>query len=349
MVRCDRRGIAVQSGEMYRHLRPHKTFCALYGPHWTPYEERPEEFPDALVARYDGHTGTFPDEAVEWFTTDVDCLLAVETFGDWRIVRRARERGIGTVIHTNPEFAIWVTEPTFPAPTIMAAPTPWRIEFLPGAVLMPMPVSTDRLVFRQRHEARRLVHVVGHRAMHDRAGTDLVMDAMWKVKPPVELVVRTRQPLQGHAARMVAHLPTVTVVVDDVPDFADLYDGADVLVHPRKYGGLSLTMQEAMALGMAVVGANRVPESTILPRAALVPLSGSRQAHTQCGRIFVDIADARQLGEKLRHLAESPELVTELSRASGEWAAAHSWDRLRPEWDALFERAANREQVGVRV
>jgi glycosyltransferase involved in cell wall biosynthesis len=185
--------------------------------------------------------------------------------------------------------------------------------------------------------------------MHDRAGTDLVMDAMWKAKPPIELVVRTRQPLQGHAARMVAHLPTVTVVLGDVPDFADLYDGCDVLVHPRKFGGLSLTMQEAMALGMVVVGADRIPESTVLPHSALVPLSGRRQAHTQCGRIYMDLADPVALGAKLLELATNSDLVAELSRASGEWAAAHSWDRLRPAWTAMFERAANREQIGVWV
>jgi glycosyl transferase family 1 len=348
MVRCDRRGIAIQSAEIHRHLRPHKTLCALYGPDFTPYDERPEAFPGAVVARYDGHAGRFPDDVLEWFTTDVDCLLAVETFGDWRIVRRARALGIGTVVHTNPEFALWFREPTFPAPTISACPTMWRLDSMPGAIHLPMPAS-DRLAFRRRTEAGRFVHVVGHRAMRDRAGTDLLVDALWQVRPPVEVVVRTRKPLQGHAARMVPHIPGLEVVVDDVEDFADLYAGADVLVHPRKYGGLSLTLQEAMALGLAVVAADRVPERDMLPASALIPLTARRPMHTQVGRISMDLADPRALGQKLGELAANPDLVESLSAASGSWAAEHSWERLLPTWRAVLEQAANREQIGVRV
>jgi Glycosyl transferases group 1 len=349
IVRCDRRGIAVQTAELHRHLRPAKTLCVLMGPDLTPYEERPGDFPGATTATYNGITGKLDDDALDWLLTDVDVVLTVETPYDWRVYEWGRERAIATVVHANPELYLHEREPSLPRPTLVVVPTTWRMDHMPGSVYMPMPVATDHLPFRQRTEATRFLHIAGHRAIHDRAGTDLVCEAIARVRPAVHLTIRARHQLRGHAVRMLRHVPNVDVVVDDLPDYADLYDGFDVLVHPRRYGGLSLPMQEAMALGMAVVATNREPERTILPAEALVAVESRRPGSFQPGRIFLENADPRPLGEMLGHLAGDPTIVWRLSEASGKWAAAHSWERLLPQWIALLERAVRVETVGVRV
>jgi glycosyltransferase involved in cell wall biosynthesis len=350
LARCDRRGIANQTAEMYRHLRPAKTLCALYGPALTPYEERPETFPDARVAPFDGEAGRFPVDAIDWLLADVDVVLVVETPGDWRIYEWGHRRGVATVVHANPELFLHARHPEIPQPTMVVVPTTWRIDRIPGAVHMPMPVDLDRLPYRPRTEARRFLHVAGHPAAHDRAGTLIAIEAA-NMLGGADLTIRARRPLIGKAHRLAQRTPGLRVIVDDIPDYAGLYDDEDVLLHPRKYGGLSLPLQEAMTQGMAVLAANREPERSMLPPESLVKIHYRQPVHFQPGVVEIDVIAPDVLAAAMRGLMDDPGLVARLSDASRAYACSIAWPRLLPAWTDLLGEAVRRERrtIGVRV
>jgi glycosyltransferase involved in cell wall biosynthesis len=85
---------------------------------------------------------------------------------------------------------------------------------------------------------------------------------------------------------------------------ADLYDGFDALILPRRYAGQSLPMTEALYCGLPVVMTDIDPNNKVLPPEWLVP---ARKAGTLMTRIPLDVYSASQkaLAEKLATLDTS--------------------------------------------
>jgi glycosyltransferase involved in cell wall biosynthesis len=356
IVRMDNRGLGTQTWELYRHLRPDKTLAIDMG-QWSPYvQNHPERFPDARIAAYDGRGGFLPDADVEWILSDVDVLLTAETPYDHRIYALARERGVRTVCQPNPEFWRPTLDPNLPLPDLCANPSRWREDVMPG-VHVPHPVDRERLPFRFRTEARRFLHIHGHLASNDRHGTELVLEALSLCRTKPDLTIRTQGRMASKVNRMTRILARQTqgrihVMQGDVRDYWELYEGFDVLLSPRRYGGLSLPMQEAASTGMVVVATDRMPERFDLPPEGLVPVASTRMHHYPGGDVAIESADSHALAAKMDELVENPTLVERLSGASDEWAESISWDTLLPQWEALLERVSRMETsaaVGVRV
>lgn len=336
LARCDRRGLAIQTGEFFRNMRPAATLVVQIGD-LTPYEERPETYEghglDVRVARWDGHR--LSDDAVNWLVESSDAIYTAETVYDFRVIELARRRKVPVVVQGNFEFLRWLIEAKLPRPDLFLAPSRWHIEDWPAPVrLLPFPVARDRLPFRLRTEARTFVHVAGHRAMQDRNGTRLLLQALHHIRSDVRVLIRSQSRLGTVRTPRRAR---VEIVCEDVADYTSLYEGADVLLAPRRYGGQSLPMNEAQSAGMPVISLDVEPQRAFLPSESLVPARRTRVIACQSGTIECHDTDPSLIAAKIDELAGDPALVERLSKEADAYAHSISWEVMAPRYRALFE------------
>lgn len=351
LVRSDHRGLGYQTLAYWQHLAPAKTLhvrmTSSIGS-WTPYTEHDWYGPETRQAAFNGFTGTLDDDALRWLLTDVDVLLTAETAYDHRAWDWARQHGVRTILVGNPEF---LGPDKLAGPDLIVLPSTWRMGDFPDAIHLPQPVDQGVFPYAARPfdpNRLRFLHIVGHRAIRDRQGTDVVLDCLRFLRHPIDLTIRCQGALSAPQELLLRGLrqhQKPTVLRGDVDEPGPLYDGYDVLLAPRRYGGLSLPLNEAASCGMAILAVNREPERAILPPESLIPAHHGREAIFQCGLVPLDDANPAELAAAIDHLTEHPEIVARLSGASDAYARGISWDVLGPEWKALIERVADMQGV----
>lgn len=349
LLRSDPRGLGYQTRDYFRHLRPAKALhIRMANQHgsWTPYRERNEEwYPGVRSADFNGHSGTVDEDAFRWLLTDTDVLLTAETAYDHRAWGWAREMGVKTVLVGNPEF-LGPDKVGSEGPDQIVLPSPWRLGTIPGAVHIPQPVDRDVFTFTPRplNDPPRFLHVVGNRATRDRAGTDIVLDCLRFLRHRVNLTIRCQGPLSAPQELLLRGLrrhQIPNIVRADIEDPRELYEGFDILLAPRRYGGLSLPLNEAASCGLAILAGNREPESSILPPEALMPVVNGRETSFQGGMFRLEDVRPQELAAGIDRLVEDPGLVARLSEASNRYAESIAWPVLLPRWLDLLERVAS--------
>ncbi len=335
IARADDRGLGHMTWEFHRHLAPARTLVVREpGAEARGFHPHLDRYPDATVVRFDG--GLLPEAEVRDWLQGLDVLYSAETFYDWHLVDWAELAGVATVLHVMPEFHHHHVPPT----TAVWAPTPWRLQHLPAYTrLVPVPVATDRfpMAAPARAEQLRVLHTAGHRAAADRNGTTQLLQALRRTRQPMAVRLTTQD-----AALPRGALPRTIALQAEVGGRAgywELYADADVLVLPRRYGGLCLPVQEAMAAGLAVVLPDTSPNDWW--PALLTPGRDRGNITTAAGHLPLFAADPQQLGAQLDQLATEPDLLATLQHASLAWAQAHSWAELAELYRAELARAAD--------
>jgi glycosyltransferase involved in cell wall biosynthesis len=339
IARGEDRGLANLTWEFYRALRPARTLLVDYGAA-LPFPVHRHRYPDADVVSYNGTFGD--DDVVDRFLDGIDVLYTAETFYDWTIVGRAHDRGIRTVLHVMPEFyrAELVDEW---APTAVWNPTGWRLDRLrDDAVVVPVPVALDRFAARIARAPApsppRFLHPVGVRAPGDRNGTVALYRAMADMAQPADWTIHTqssRIPRPNTRPGGRRGRGRTNVVLRSSGDYWERYAGHDVLVLPRRYGGLCLPLNEAAAAGLALVLPDTPPHREWPGLYVDARLSGSEEFSG--GTVAYADTVPRSLAAACDMLAESPETVAYYRRLSREWAEGHSWDVWTSRYRDLFD------------
>lgn len=330
------RGIGVQSRGYFRHLNPSKVLVVDVG-EYEDYPIYPEDFgPQATVVQM-APDGSLPERKVRRWLSRLDVVLTTETTYDWRFCDWARDAGIRTVVACNPEFYRHSLHP-LPHPDGWWTATTWRLDQLPaGTRLVPVPVELDRFPNRYRWRDQpprtpRFLHSAGKFSMFDRAGTETFSRACYLAQT-LDATITCLHDLPHECAPAG---DWVNVKVGAIPNYWDAYDGYDVLVLPRKYGGLSLPTQEAMAAGLAVVMPAASPnlDWPVVP----VPAKRGGRVPLPAGWMPLVDVDPGALATILMMLRDDPKMLREAREASLSWAEANSWDVLRE----LYERELQR-------
>lgn len=344
IARGEDRGLGIQTWEWWRHMRPERTLIVDPGDlargfplHLDRYGVHPRQ-PAAgtVVACWDGHE--FSDEAmVRRWLDGLDVIYTAETFYDHRLPRWCAEAGVRLVVHVNPEFFRW-TAAHLPA-VRWWLPTSWRADRLPrDAEVVPVPVPLDRWPepAPRHHGVPTFLHVAGHRAAGDRNGTGLVMAALARTSAKMRVVIAT----QDERLPVVRHGRNVELIraTGGTANYWDLYEG-DVLVMPRRYGGLCLPANEAAAAGLALVMTDTPPnhEWPALP----ISVSSRQPMGTPGGTVVSATADASHLARLLDRLASDRELRHHQQHAARAWAEARSWSALAPRITLALEAACS--------
>lgn len=313
IVRAVNRGLGIQTWEIHRHLNPAVTVLIDSIPDrgkWKFYSER---FPDAIITEWAGYTAPISDEAIKALLT-CDVIFSAETWYDPLIPRLARFDGVASVLYVNPELhrpeesaeatAVWV-------------PTPWRIEQIPKAEYVPMPVALDRLAANPVGDT--FLHLGGHKARGDRNGMEAAIRAARYAGIP--LTVTTQDDIRVAA-------PGITLE-SGKDNYWEMYEGHGVLVMPRKYGGLCLPTQEALAAGLAVIMTDTSPNQ-IWP-VALTKTDRAQRAKMIGGVVDMIEPNRQALAEEMTRMLNLDYRAEWQAKGRG-WAATNSWGMLKAEW-----------------
>jgi glycosyltransferase involved in cell wall biosynthesis len=331
IARSDPRGLGHQTRAVHDNLEPDRTLVVAMGELGRGYPTNPSWYPDATTLPFDGHR--LPELATRAWLDGLDVVYTAETPYDHRLPTWCAQHDVALVVHVNPEFDHWTTDHTKARPSTFWSATTWRHDLLPaGTRVVPMPTAPHPRA-RVRDGSSGLLHIVGRRALADRNGTAIVF-ASWRHQ-------RTRARWTITAQDQLAHArPPRSIdlqVHGPLEDPDGLYDLGDVLVLPRRYGGLCLPALEAMAAGIPVV----MPKVSPNPDWPIIPIGARRGkvVRTAAGQIpTVDVAP-RELAHLVDYLAGTPAEVASASRAALAWAQEHTWEALRPLWLDELARA----------
>jgi glycosyltransferase involved in cell wall biosynthesis len=343
-ARADRRGLAIQSEEFARHALPDRVLGIDMGDKspllcdWSGFDAK-----TLTVRRLD----RLDHDDVRRWLRGLDVVFGCETFYVPWFTSLARQERVATVLQVNPEFAKHVYD-WVPVPDVVANPTRWRMEHLPGAVHLPVGIARDRVRWRRRDRLDVLLHVMGHAAAHDRNGTRLLLEALRGVRSPLGVVVRSQRPLRldGWAARLPSNVE-LEVRAGDVAHYWDLYGEGDAMALPRRYGGLCLVAQEALSAGMPVLMPACEPNGDLLPADWLVPLDPRSVGHFACsaGRLELQNLDAAALAERIDRAAADPQVMRAWSVMADRAASKLEWANVLPAYRRVFDEAVNRRKA----
>lgn len=331
IVRCDNRGLGNQTWEVYRHL-PYDKVLVLRDPgsERQGFEPHPERFPDGQVTFFGRYGEGMVENECREFLDGLDVVYSAETYYDWRFCDWAKEMGVATVLHSNPEFYFHWREPKIPHPTAWWSATNWRSGNMPpGTRVVPMPVPLDRWDAPDfDNNPRQVLHIGGLEAILDRNGTGLVTQVA-EMMDDVEFLVT----MQGRKKNKFTYLR-------DTANYWEMYQNdAPLMLMPRRYGGLSLPTIEAIGAGKLVLMTDTDPnrEWPIYP----LPCSQQpQQLETQGGGVDLFQCDVNGMKNSIAHLLDSGELP-KLRRGSYEWAVRNSWENMIEMWEHELRLAAD--------
>ena len=337
IARADTSGLSAKTHAFWRHMRPAKTLIVnmdeVPGVSTLPTEL--DRIQDANAKPWTplGYPKVepVPDPVVDEFLTGLDVVYTAETPYNYYLFERARELGVATVMHVNPEYLDnWVYRDV-PCPTVYWLPTFWfdgeiaRLVHPEPVRVVPVPVDMDASCDIQDipiDQPIQLVHYAGVVPSGDRNGTQLLMEAMHLVKrDDVRLTIASQRGLGDEIP------PHTSICVESYRWPKDLPIG-HVMVIPRRYGGLCLPMQEAMARSMMVLMSDVTPQSAILPPGQCIPTSLGETLWTGRLAILTKVAAPSDIATAIDSLTR--EQIGLGMRWARSWAQANDWETLQP-------------------
>lgn len=265
IVRGDKTGLGYQTRNLVRMLDPKRIFyidsTAFNG------NEQHYEW-------YKGKDGFF----VKGFPTDSQCmkalqnvthLLTCETAYNYNILRYARMKGIKTFIQTNWEFLDYKHQTRLPLPSRFIMPSHWHVDDMKqqydNVVYLPPPTYPEDFaevtLQNTTNAGNKFIHIIGTKASEDRNGTESLLNSLVHTKSDFDLTIKAQHDIEINRRDLRVRLDFT-----DLQDQQDLYRDYDVLILPRRYGGLCLPMNEALTCGMPVFMPDISPNNKVLPK-----------------------------------------------------------------------------------
>ncbi len=329
IARADSRGLGVQTKAVFDNLRPDATLV-VDCPSANPLPLRHDWYPDATWVK-----GLPTEGDLRCWLADVDVVYTAETGYGQALWSEADRAGVRTVLHANYEFI-----DRRDRPTLWAAPSMWHFdEFPEPRRFLPVPIDLTQFPTRQpQARATRFLHVIGRPAVHDRNGTADLLDALDYVQSPIEVTLTCQDEHYVSGLLASRRLPRnvhMHVRTGDVANNVDLYADQDVLVMPRRFGGLCLPVNEALGAGMPVIMPDISPNNSWLPSDWLVPAE-SRGEFRAKTRVEIFSVDHRALAAKIDQLATDPQFYSASADTAVRMAKELSWSEQAPAYRKLF-------------
>jgi glycosyltransferase involved in cell wall biosynthesis len=328
-------GLGNQCWEFYKHIRPETVLISDLS-RFNNMPTHHERYPGARIAN-----GIPNDQEMEWLVDNSDVIFICETPLNYHLFWYAKRQGKKIIQQYNYEFWDYFEKPDLAAPAMLAAPSTWNTEIVRDAKIAPVmqwpvPVNRDLIPFRKIEFCKTFVHIIGRPAINDRNGTMQFLEAARRLGNSFNYIIYRQPPTDPRAVEY--HKPILEMIetvgrevsiqlIDNVDNYADMYASGDVLVLPRRYGGLCLPMQEALSAGMPVVMTDISPNE-FLPHEWRVDSKriGKFYAHT-----FIDIYEANvdHLVERMGKFHESW-FMQWSNNIANELAEKISWKNLAP-------------------
>ena len=331
IARVDFGGLGKLSRDFYKFLEPTKVLTVL-----ASEEDDPKSFPGALVCT----GGVMNLGQIEDFLKDIDVILTFETPYNWNLIKRAKEKGIKTIIIPNYEWS----EPN-PAiePDLYICPSKLDYDIYKAegklCVYLPIPIDRSRLLFKLRRKANTFVFNNGHGGSIGRNGCHEMIEAISRTKISTKFIIRSQI-----ALREAIIDPRVEYKFGNFTE-SELFRDGDVFVFPHKFDGLSLPIQEAMACGMPVITTDFYPHNEYLPKELLFPVDGFGKGKLNESKREIDIAFIypKLLADKITEMAGRD--ITELSKRMNRIAEGLSWENWKDKYLEVINNLCDKETI----
>lgn len=254
----------------------------------------------------------------------LDALVTVEAWYDDEVVPTCRRLGIHTANQMNAEF---YRAGRTPMVDDWWWPTKWRPVSVPQGPLMPVPVPwvVDSIEHNWDRPLR-VLHIVGKPAYGDRNGTRIVAEALEHLNVPIELHVATQESL-GRFPSLQRRSSPARIHLGSTANRRELYEGMDILLLPRRYGGLSLQVLEAIGSGLLVLMPDCVPNADW----PILPLDwdyDTVMAALPCGPIKPALTLADSVVDTIEKLDANRDALAVSRGHSRAWALNNTWEHL---------------------
>lgn len=320
ICRMDNSGLGIQSREFFNHIPCKALVIDSTNFKGAGVIQHPEWYPGQTFLKID-RTLKIPPSIISEFIKDIDTLITFETPYDYEIFNACRRRRVRTILQPNYEFLEYPSN--HPLPDLFAAPSMWNYSNIPDPkVFLPVPVNTKLFSFERKPHT--FIHVVGKPAVFDRNGTQCFLNCLRYVKTPINVIVNTTTRIK------IDRIPSyVCFSVDDrhTENYWDNYTGG-VLVMPRKYGGLCLPFNEAIAAEMPIITTDISPNNQWLPQEWLVPARNSGSFMCKHNIDYYDV-DLMRLAKKIDEFFD-PTFYNEAVEKAKELKSKISWEALLP-------------------
>ena len=134
---------------------------------------------------------------------------------------------------------------------------------------IPTPVNRNIIPFRLRRQAKKFVFINRTGGFKRRNSLHVLLEAIPLVKSPVEFLIRSQVPIPPVSDTRVS------VQMEEV-DHENLWEEGDIYLHPHRWDGLSLPINEAMAAGMPIIAPDFYPHNEFLPKTFAIPGRSNR-------------------------------------------------------------------------
>lgn len=292
--RCEQRGIGIQTSEFISHMPVDRVLDIVIHSRWRRDISAYHSVPHTSVA-FDH--ARLPERQVRDWLSGLDVVFSVETVYDWRLIDWAHDAGAVVVVQGNPEFYRHGTElRDAPEPDEWWWPTSWRLDRLPSGPVMNVPIRDQPPFLNEPSTTARFLHVAGHRAAGDRNGTDIFMAALRFVTEPCLIRVVGQDGVLPDLPKLHPNVQ-VEMHPDGFDDRWEMYRDIDVVVLPRRYGGLCLPALEALTVG-AIPMMPSVSPNTDWP---IIPVDGrfGPSVRTPAGPIATFNVHPKELAEAM--------------------------------------------------
>lgn len=240
----------------------------------------------------------FPqDHEVRKFLNGLTHVLVCENPLNHNLMSIAKQMGVKVFIQSNWEFCDHLDK-DLELPFKFLMPSHWKnkemkkrfgrhlVEYLPPPI-NPQEFQEAREVNLDRN-GNKFLHIVGTLAVNDRNGTLDLLEAVKLSQSQFELVIRSQHELPQE---YMINDRRVKYIVENAKEAQDMYKDFDALILPRKYGGLSLTTNEALMSALPVIMTNVSPNNKLLPKNWLVKAEKEGEFFT---RTTIDIHPVNQ-------------------------------------------------------
>lgn len=250
----------------------------------------------------------FPkDKDVHAFLQNLTHVFCCEDPYNFNLVYYAQKQGTKVYCQTNYEFCDNLSKPYLPTPDLFLMPSQWKVKEMEQQFgkdkVKYLPPPIDHKEFEEAREMnlirkgkkRKFLHIIGTLASEDRNGTLDLLEAVKLSKSDFELTIHTQ-----HALPMHYYLddPRVKYRLEDFQKNGDLYKDFDALILPRRFGGLSLTTNEALMSALPVIMTNITPNKELLPDEWLVKAKKNGTIMTKA-ELDLYTVDHKKLVEKI--------------------------------------------------
>lgn len=316
-ARCDNVGLGIESKYFVKHINPEKIMVVVVGNH----KAFPDRFPNATIIN-----GIPKDRDIEEFVKDIDVLFCIETPYNWNAFQIARKHGVKTILRINYE---WLPFPVPSMPDVMINPVDWYMHALPeNTEYLKFPVDRDVIKYRKRTKAETFVHVVGHGGGYGRNGTEELLRAIPMIKSGVKFIIYSQVKLDTINDKRIEWR------IGNFMNEGELFNDGDVFLFPRKYAGQALSVNEAMASGMAIMMTDMKPQNKFLPKELLIPIKEKVDIFIN-RNVEMAILDPKDIANTVEKWAHKD--ISKYSDLSNRFADEMSWKTLRSKYIEILQ------------